>query len=159
MKIIIIDYFNFFYDRYYNLEENIIDQNLYLLNHFANHHNIKTKIFFDGQHWSKLNEDNDLFTLYFSPNGSSADEEIVKQFWNLQGQHNYLVSNDLQLQKTLQKTSSILPLKPKILWQKLDRHLDKYMEIIISKNKKNFKKLKKTTEWQDSSLDELYKNL
>ena len=159
MKILIIDYFNFFYDRYYNLEEKIITQNLSLLNHFANHHNIKTNIFFDGQHWNTLNEFDNLITIYFSPHGTSADEIIIKQFWNLQGQHNYLVSNDLQLQKTLQKTSSILPLHPKILWQKLDRHINKYTEIITHKNKKQFSELKKITDWQDQSLDELYKNL
>jgi len=154
INILILDYFNFLYARFYDLDEELIITNLSHLAHFALAHNIKIHIVFDGTHWNYIQIKNKYVSLFFSHTGSTADQLMIKKYCHLQGQYNYLVTKDRKLIQILQKTSTLLTMHPETLWKKLDIHIKGYDKIY----KKSHSGLKKITELQDDELDNLYIN-
>lgn len=153
MKILIIDYFNFLYHRYYHLEEKIIINNLQDLTKFAYNQNKKIYIFFDGLFWSYLNVDSKHIILYFSPQGMNADQYILKTCSHLQGKTNFIITQDNELIKAFQKTSSFSVLLPRELWKLLDSYLAQQN---YYHNKKNISPLKKITPEKNTALENLY---
>jgi hypothetical protein len=157
MKIIIIDYFNFLYSRYYDLEEKVIIKNLHDLSHFAKYHGVKINIFFDGTFWNYLTSPSNNITLFFPPPSMSADEYIIAKFKYLQGNDHYLITDDKKLIKTLQQTSSIESIKTTVFWNKLATYNAQHTALHIQKENNRQSKLLKTTDMVNDELDELYK--
>lgn len=147
--MIIIDYYNFLYFRYGTITKQVITNNLKLLSLFVDDKNIFFKIVFDGTYFQDISFQHKKISLLFS-NKESADELIIRIFSNLQGKSHILVSQDKTLCYSVKNKSKADICNPKTLWQSLDI-INKYGTVEKEKSP-----IKKTTEYEDNELDELF---
>ena len=148
--MIIVDYYNFLYNRYSDINEDVVIKNLHLLAVFAEQKNTFIKVFFDGVFFRGINFSSKQVELFFS-SYQTADECILKMFGSLQGKMHWLVSKDRRFIKMIKYKSNISIVFPEKLWKELDF-------LLRCKNIKNNKKsnLIKTTDFDDAEIDSMY---
>ena len=148
--MIVIDYYNFLYSRYHEINESIIFFNLNLLIYFVKNKDIIIKLVFDGIYFQNINFNHQKINLCFS-SCITADDYIIDIFSRLQGKSHILVSKDRQLISFIKSKSKSTIIDPELFWKELD-FLVKYTKIC---NKKS--SLIKMTDESDD-IDELFYN-
>jgi hypothetical protein len=148
--MIIVDYYNFLYNRYSDINEDVIIKNLHLLAVFGKQKNTVIKVFFDGIFFQDINFSSKQVEVFFS-SYQTADECILKMFGSLQGKMHWLVSKDRRFIKMIKYKSNISIVFPEKLWKELDF-------LLRCKNIQNNKKsnLIKTTDFDDAEIDYMY---
>lgn len=150
--MIIIDYYNFLYSRFYHITEEIIIGNILVLESYSLKNDVVIFLIFDGFRWKDLLAIEKRTIKYIFSYHQTADEIIIDRFSTLQGKSNILVTNDNKLKSEMKKKTSLSYYSTLLFWQKLDFFLTE------SKNQKSKKSnLIKTTNIQNDFLDELYK--
>lgn len=147
--MIVIDYYNFLYSRYPEINEAIIFHNLKILSYFVKNKDTCIKIIFDGIYFQNINFSHKQITLYFTSH-MTADEYIINIFSKLQGKSHIIVSKDRELVFYIKKKSNVTVISPDLFWKNLD-FLSQYYNV---NNKKS--KLIKTTENNYNDVDALF---
>ena len=148
--MIVIDYYNFIYHRYAEINESVIFHSLKLLSFFIKDKDIQIKVVFDGVFFQNINFKHKSIKLCFAY-GISADDYIIDIFSKLQGKSHIIVSKDKALVNFVKKKSNAKIIFPEIFWKELD-FLSHYGNIT---NKKS--QLIKFSD-EDSEIDDLFYN-
>jgi hypothetical protein len=151
--MIIIDYYNFLYSRYYDITEAILLSNVALLEAFSLQNQVVIFLIFDGFYWKEVLGPEKKTLKYIYSGNLTADEIILNRFSYLQGKSHILVTNDNMLKNEMRKNSSVDYLSTSLFWKRLDLF---FREVKGNKVKKS--NLIKTTDMENAFLDELYKN-
>jgi hypothetical protein len=148
--MIVIDYYNFLYQRYPEINESIILFNLNILSRFVYNKDVIIKIIFDGVFFQYINFSHKKIQLLFS-SYMIADDYILKIFSGLQGRSHILISKDKTLVNLVSKKTKATIISPSMFWKELD-YLIKYYDLNDKKST-----LIKTTDNDDDFIDNLFK--
>jgi hypothetical protein len=151
--MIIIDYYNFLYSRYYDITEKILLSNIGLLEAFSVQNQIVIFLIFDGLYWKEVLGQEKKTLKYIYSHNLTADEIILNRFSHLQGKSHILVTNDNKLKNEMKKNSTAHHLSTSLFWKRLDLFFGE-----VKNNKIKKSNLIKTTDMENAFLDELYKN-
>jgi predicted RNA-binding protein with PIN domain len=147
--MIVIDYYNFLYSRYPEINEPIIFHTLKLLSYFVKDKNTSIIIVFDGIYFKNINFSHKQIKLYFSSQ-MTADDYIINIFSKLQGKSHIIVSKDRKLVLFIKKKSNATVISPDLFWKDLD-FLSQYCNF---NNKKS--KLIKMSNDSNTDVDSLF---
>jgi hypothetical protein len=117
--MIVIDYYNFLYSRYPEINESIIFHNLKILSYFVKDKDTSIKIIFDGIYFQNINFSHKQIQLHFS-SYITADDYIINIFSKLQGKSHIIVSKDRALILFIKKKSNATVISPELFWKDLD---------------------------------------
>ncbi len=149
--MLIIDYYNFLYYRYPEINEAIVIFNLNILRSFVKNKDINIKVVFDGIYFQNINFSQKQIQLHFAY-AMTADDYIINIFSHLQGRSHVLVSKDRALGSFIKQRNNATIIAPELFWKELD-YILKYSNI---NNKKS--SLIKTTDDKNSDIDLLFYN-
>jgi predicted RNA-binding protein with PIN domain len=153
--MIIIDLYNCIYYKYDEINVNLVEIFLNKLILYSNFFDEKIQVIFDGFFFkSNFRSKYDKVELFF-PFGD-ADTEIIKMIQSMPSKTYLLITADREIINEVVKKKACDLLKPDEFWKEL---IFVEREIKFNLNNKNLKKttrLKKTTDYKDFELDELF---
>lgn len=154
LTMIIIDYYNFLYSRYVDINEVTVKRNLKLLSTFFAEKHFYVKIVFDGIYFQDIIFVHEKISLLFSSN-KTADDIIKDLFKKLYGKANMLISRDKNLTTYIKRTYDARIIDPILMWKQLDM----FSKFLPQDHNQRKSSIKKTTDYVDEELDNLYEGM
>lgn len=154
--MIIIDFFNFIYRRYDEVNNNTI---IATLNYLASYHTIshkRIKVIFDGVVFKPLLPGSSYKNIDFCFALPNADLYIIKLLSSHSAKSFDVVTDDRELKNSIKKYAKNI-FSTKDFWLKIS--VNNTYNKDNEKQCSHFSKTEKTTDYEDFDLDELMKKL